>query len=94
MSAPYRNSETTKLMDWPRWIVVVNNSILVADQDNDRILLLNTSLSDARQLSLPVDSRLNGPCCMYLDQSSGRLFVGELSEEERVLVFDIINLNC
>ena len=92
--ATYRNSETTKLMNGLRWIVVVNNSILVADRNNKRILLLNTSLSDARQLSSPVNSQLNLPCCMYLDQSSGRLFVGESSGERRVFIFDNINLNC
>ena len=85
--ATYRNSETTKLkINCPRCIVVVNNSLLVADVNNDRILLLNTSLSDARLLSLPVNSQLKRPHCMYLDQSIGRLFVGEWSG--RVLVID------
>jgi len=89
--ATYRNSKTTQLINWPRWIVVVNNSILVSDRDNNRILLLNTSLNDARELSLPVNSQLKQPQCMYLDQSSSRLFVGEWSG--RVLVFDNINVN-
>ena len=89
----YGNSETTKLeMNGPRCIVVVNNSLLVADMNNDRILLLNTSLSDARLLSLSVNSQLKRPRCMYLDQSSDRLFVGE--DSGRVLVFDKIDLNC
>ena len=38
--ATYRNSETTKLMSFPRWIVVVNNSILVADRGNNRIFVV------------------------------------------------------
>ena len=88
--ATYRNSETTELMSYTRRIVVVNNCILVTD----RILLLNSSLSNARQLSLPVNSQLHQSCCMYLDQSRGRLYVGEWSDEGRVLVFDSINLNC
>ena len=91
--ATYRNSVPTVLkMSWPRCIVVVDNSLLVADVDNDRILLLNTSLSDARLSSFSVNSQLKQPLCMYLDQSSGRLFFGEVSG--RVLVFDKIDLNC
>ena len=88
-----RDSKTTKLSN-PRWIVVVNNYILVTDQGNNRILWLNSSISAAHEFSLPVNSQLNEPSCMYSDQSSGRLFVGEWSGKQRVLVFDNKNLNC
>ena len=91
--ATCRNSKTTKLISEPRCIVVVNKSILVTDCDNNRILVLNSSLNDARELSLPVESQLELPRCMYLDQSSGRLYVGEWNAG-RVLLFDNINLYC
>ena len=85
--ATYRNSGTTQLVNYPRCIVVVNESILVADRDNNRILLLNSSLSNARVLSLPVNCLLKQPCCIYFDQPRGRLYVGEHGDEKRVLVF-------
>ena len=78
-------SKVTQQMNGPRWIVVVNNSLLVADRDNNRILLLDSLLNDARELSLPVNSQLKKPRCMYLDMSNGRLYVGEVGG--RVLVF-------
>ena len=39
--ATYKNNKTTKRMNAPRWIVVVNNYVLVTDVCNYRILLLN-----------------------------------------------------
>jgi DNA-binding beta-propeller fold protein YncE len=89
--ATYRNRETTELLDHPRCIVAKNNFILVADYGNNRVLLLNTSLSrDARDLHLPEKSQLRQPFCMYLDQTRDRLYVGECDGENRVLVFDNI----
>ena len=46
-------------MDYPRCIVVVSDFIVVADRDYNRILLLNTSLSEARDLSLPATLNSN-----------------------------------
>ena len=90
----YRNSETSKLVNGPRYIAVLSDSILIADSDNNRIILLNTSLGNARVLSLPVNTQLKRPFCMYLDQSRGRLYVGEWDGEPRVLVFDSIKFKC
>ena len=84
--------KATKLVNVPVCIMVVSDSILVADCDNNRILRLNASLSDARDLSLPVNTQLTQR--MYLDQSRGRLYVGEWSGEKRVLVFDNIHFEC
>ena len=88
----YRNSRTTKLVNRPRSSIIVNDCILVADVHNNRILSLNSSLTVASELSLAVDRKLKGPCCMYLDQLRGRLFVGERMGEYRVLVFDKLQL--
>jgi len=80
-------------MKYPRSLAVTkNDDILVADADNNRILFVNSSLSSARKLALPVDDgiqRPRGPC---LDESRGRLYVGELLGSHRVLVFDGVRL--
>ena len=86
--------KATKLVNVPVCIMVVSDSILVADCDNNRILRLNASLSDARDLSLPVNTQLTRPWCMYLEQSRGRLYVGECGIGSHVLVFDNINFKC
>ena len=90
VKATYRNSESTKLLNDPRGILVCKNgSILVADSDNNRILMINSSLSCARDLPLPLNAGLKQPWCLYLDKSCDRLYVGEYSGK-RVLVFDYV----
>ena len=65
-----------------------NDDILVADIDNNRILSMNSSLSSAQQLTLPVDDDIQVPRGLCLDESRGRLYVGEFGGSYRVLVFD------
>jgi hypothetical protein len=72
-----------------------NGNIAVADFSNYRILVLNPTLSEARNFSLPINTGvINGPISMWLDESRGRLYVAELGGQIRVLVFDnVYNLN-
>jgi len=88
---PSRSSDVGK-MKYPTGLAVTkNDDILVADENN-RILLVNSLLSSARKLALPVDDgiqRPRGPC---LDESRGRLYVGEAGESRRVVVFDGVRL--
>jgi len=78
----------TRLLIGPRYLAVgANDCILVADKDNDRILALNFSLTRAQDLKLSVDGGLEGPYCLHLDDSRGRLYVGEY-DGKRTLVFD------
>jgi DNA-binding beta-propeller fold protein YncE len=65
--------------------------VLVADYYNNRIIALNPSLTAARQLPLPVDTRLQSPFALCFDESRGRLYVGENVGQRRVLVFDNVN---
>jgi len=67
--------------------VTKNGDILVADQDN-RILSINSSLGSIQELALSVDGGIHKPRGLCLDESRGRLYVGELGGEHRVLVFD------
>ncbi len=64
--------------------------ILVADSSNNRILVLNPTLTEARPLPLPLNETgvIQWPRGLWLDESRGRLYVGETDGQYRVLVFD------
>ena len=51
--------------------------IFVADECNDRVVLLSPTLEFVRYVS----EKLSRPCRLYLDQATRRLFVGQLSGE-------------
>jgi DNA-binding beta-propeller fold protein YncE len=72
-----------------------NGNIAVADYYNNRILVLNATLSEARNFSLPINTGvINNPRGLWLDESRGRLYVAEEGGQKRVLVFDnVYNLN-
>jgi len=72
--------------------VTKNDDILLADIFNNRIMLVNSSLSSARQLTLPADGGIQEPCGLCLDESRGRLYVGENGGSYRLLVFDGVTL--
>jgi len=76
-------------MNYPRSIALDKDGyILVADEDNHRILIVNPMMTDSRQLPLPVNTSLRSPVALSLDQSRGRLVVGKWVGQKRVLVFD------
>ena len=54
--------------------VAADNHVLVADNDNGRIVLLNSALEFVRYI---LD--FHEPHRLYLDSSAGRLYVGECS---------------
>jgi hypothetical protein len=72
----------------PRGLVgCANGNILIADLSNNRITVVNSSLSDARILDLPADVTVQGAWSLFLDESRERLYVGEWGGR-RVLTFD------
>jgi len=80
-------------MDHPTGLAVTkNDDILVADGWNNRILLMNSSLSSARKLVLPVDDGIQEPWGLCLDESRGQLYVSEARGSCRVVVFDGVRL--
>ena len=80
-------------MHCPRSLAVAKNDhILVADTNNDRILSMNSDLHFAKVLALPVDDGIQLPWGLCLDESRGRLYVGEGGERNRVLVFDSVRM--
>jgi len=90
-STTYRNSESTKLFDYPRQIAVTKNGlVLVVDCGSNRLVLLDASLRLGRALTLPIESRLNRPACFYFNESLGQLYVGEAAGM-RVITYDNIS---
>jgi len=51
--------------------------VLVADRLNHRLLVINQFLSNAHEMPVCVDGGLEGPQCLWYDQSSRRLYIGE-----------------
>jgi len=69
--------------------VTKNDEILVADEGNNRIVSIKTSTGCIRveEMILPVVRGMRGPRGLCLDESRGRLYVGEFDGKHRVLVF-------
>jgi len=91
----YRPSHSSGFgkMNSPQSLAVTkNDDIFVADTDNNRILSLNSSMSCAHELALPVDGGIGCPYGLCLDESRGRLYIGEYSGQRRVLVFDGVKM--
>jgi len=90
----YRPSHSADLASLRCLAVTKNDHIFVADCDNNRILSLNSSLSCAHELALPVRGGIERPDGLCLDESRGRLYISEGSEhgQRRVLVFDSVRL--
>jgi len=70
-------SDLTK-MSWPDGLTVdKHGNILAADVDNNRLLVLDRSLTSAHEMSVSVDGGLKGPDSLWYDKSRGRLYIGE-----------------
>jgi len=94
---PSPSSDVGKMISPRNLAVTKNDWILVNDKDKTRILLMNRSLSSVWELVLPVDDGMHRPRGLCLDESRGRLYVGEYNGSHRVLVFDGVRLcscNC
>jgi len=61
--------------------------VLVADQCNNRLLVIDQSLSSAHKMSVCVDGGLIGPFSLWYDQPRRRLCIGEY-HGGRVIVVD------
>jgi len=78
----YGQSQTSDVghMKYPSTLAVTkNDDILVADVDNNRILSINRSTGCVQELALSVDGGVQEPFGLCLDESRGRLYVGESS---------------
>jgi len=76
-------------MNGPNGIAIdANGYIIVADRNNNRVLVVDPTLTRARQLIVPGTVPQN-PIVVALDQSRGRLYVGENAGQNRVLGFSV-----
>ena len=83
-----KGSQLTQ-MNGPRGLAVDREGrVLVADWDNNRLLMIDQSLSSALELSvgLFVDGGLQRPYSLWYDQLRSRLYIGETGG--RVIVID------
>jgi len=60
--------------------------VLVADQGNNRLLVMDQSLSSAHEMSVSVDGGLNRPYSLWYDQSRRRLYIGEWSGGRMIVI--------
>jgi len=82
-------SQLTQMSEPEGLAVDREGRVLVADQDNNRLLVIDQSLSNAHEMSvgLCVDGGLKVPYSLWYDQSRRRLCVGE-DRGGRVIVID------
>jgi len=80
-------SDLTKVSSARGLTVDKHGNILVTDQYNNRLLVLDHSLTSAHEMSVSIDGGLKGPSSLWYDKSRGRLYVGE-SDGGRVIIID------
>ena len=85
VSAP--GSGQTQMNDVRSFAIDSNGYILAADRGNNRIQVVNPTMTAVRQLTLTLTD-LQCPIAIDIDQSHGRLYIGEDCGQQRVLVFD------
>ena len=68
--------------------------ILVADEWNNRLLVIDQSLSSAHEMSVCVDGGLKGPYSLWYDQSRRRLYIGERSGGRVIVVDNLKDFSC
>jgi len=67
-------------MNYPAGLAVDREGrVLVADSYNDRLLVIDQSLSSAHEMSVCLDGGLKGPYRLWYDQSRRLLYIGECS---------------
>jgi len=86
----YGGQEGSQLtqMSYPQCLAVDGEGrILVADWYNNRLLVLDQSMSSAHVMCVCVEGVLKGPFSLWYDQSRRRLYIGEW-DGGRIIVID------
>jgi len=63
-----------------------HGNILVADNSNNRLLVLDRSLTSAHEMSMSVDGGLKEPHSLWYDKSRGRLYIGEWTGRRLIII--------
>jgi len=82
-----KGSQLTQMNEPAGLAVDKEGRVLVADRDNNRLLVIDQSLSSAHEMSVCVDGGLKRPRNLWYDQSRRRLYIGEFGGG-RVIVID------
>jgi len=80
-------SDLTTMNDPVGLAVDKHGNILVADSNNNRLLVLDPTLTSAREMSVLVDGGLEEPYSLWYDKSRGRLYVSE-QDGNRLIIID------
>ena len=81
-----KGSQLTQ-MNEPRDLSVDREGrVLVADWENNRLLVIDQSLSSAHEMSVCVDGGLNRPYSLWYDQSRRRLYIGEWDSGQVIVI--------
>jgi len=86
----YRGQTGSQMMkmEYPAGLAVdKHGSILVANEGNNSLLVIDSSLTSAHEMSVSVDRGLRSPRSLWYDKSRGRLYIGEF-DRSRVIVID------
>lgn len=86
------NSSDSRRIEPRQLAVDSQGSVMVADRENNRIIVLDSRLNWIRDLAVSDSDVPTMPLAMCLDESRGRLFVVVFGG--RVLVFDKFVLSC
>jgi len=87
LSCRQKGSQLTKTSTPTGLAMDKHGNILVADKHNNRLLVIDPSLTSAHVMSVSVDGGLNNPFSLWYDKSRGRLYIGEI-QGGRVIVID------
>jgi len=92
-----RGSQLTQMNSPTGLAVDREGRVLVADWLNNRLLVIDQSLSSAHEMSVCVHGGLKGPRSLWYDQSRRRLYIGEwdIQLQGRVIVIDnLMDFSC
>lgn len=73
-----RKGSQISRMKRPRGLAVdMYGNVLTADQDNNRLVVLDHSLTSVHEIRVSMDGGLKGPISLWHDRSRGRLYIAE-----------------
>ena len=89
-----QGSQLTQL-NYPAGLAVDRERrVLVADRHNNRLLVIDQSLSSAHELSVGLDGGLKDPRTVWYDQARRRLYIGEWTGGRVIVIDNLEDFSC